>query len=546
MGEVLQKVVQDAYAKLWRGKIPSDRQTLVDAVKKSRQLRGNKGPQYAFLILELRYFRQYFSVETQPKMVRDIANYLLISSPRFFVHLEKAIELLSDIVLRTVQPTLQLERIYRPTKLVGRDQLVDSCLKQLQEKKNITLSGLGGIGKTALGMTVVGAWTSQTVFWYTFRPNLNDNLASVLFALGHFIQQHITSVLWLQLLANRGDIGNVEEALGLLRNDLRNLKTYQPVCCFDEVDLLHTGSANVQSSQHIQLLGFLEVVCEETPTILIGQRAYIDTDIHHVLEGLDSASVQKLLNKSSLQLSPAIVAQVVQYTNGTPRLVELVITLLQLGDNLKQITSLHKRAEARPLFHRLWRRLDATEQEILATLSVFLRPTPMDSWEQYENALQKLQERRVLLIDAAEMITIQPFIRELVYEQLLPEQAEILHVQAGQFWALRGEYTIAAYHFWKAEAYGHAVSVWYPHRKFEIERGYSQTASSIFHSIKPTKLEGREQKWLKIIQNDLSLLLGKAEQVVNGMAQTWDINDAVSAEAYFQLGEANRMLGRFE
>ncbi len=311
--------------------------------------------------------------------------------------------------------------------------------------------------------------------------------------------------------------------------------------------MLHTSGGNPHAPAHAKVLAFLESLCANTAVLLIGQRAYIDTRTHYALAPFDSSQTGQMLAQAGITFSIRKQEQIHAYAAGLPRLIELIIVLIHSGDDLESVLRLHKRAEARPLFHRLWRRLDQSEKVVLMTLAVFRRAVPVGEFTAYQAAIASLQQRRILQInDHAEMILI-AFVAALVYEEMLPEQKESLHNQAGSLRAGEGDFTAAAYHYWCAGENDTAVNVWFPHRDLEIKRGQATAALDIFRHISSKRLTGRPQKQLKIIQNQLYLLAGLADRVVEGLAQvTWHIDDALSTEAFTQKGQALQMLGRQE
>lgn len=546
-GAALQAVLRQALTALWPGHLPSSRSALESAVEQARQLHGNKGDQYAYLLLEVRYFRQYFGTETYPATASDIPHYLAVSTTRFFVHLEEAIRRLGEILLRQLRPTLRLEQPRLQTTVIGRSTLKAHAIEALSQRQSVSLSGTGGIGKTTLGTAIADDWLTP-VFWYTFRPNLNDNLYSLLFALSHFIQQHTPSLLWLQLLADTKRTTDRTHLLGLLRGDLANLRALTvPLLCFDEVDLLHTSESTPRAETHAELLELIEALNGELPLLLIGQRLYIDTDQHFALTPFDVAHTRQLLEGAGVRVSAELTDQIHTYTQGIPRLITLVIALIESGDQAADLVALHKRGAARPLFHRLWRRLDRKEQELLAALCVFRSAVPADAWTEHQAAITSLAKRQVLRRDGAGALTLLPFVRALVYEELHPEQRETLHDQAARLRAVRGDYTAAAYHFWQADLPVAAIAVWYPHRRLEIQRGQQRAALEIFGQLSTTRLKGNDKKQLKLIQNELYMLTGQAERIIAGMAHyTWEMDDQLSATAFYQWGEAERTLGQFE
>ena len=544
-GAALQALLRAAWAQLWPGPLPADRAALQQATDEARRREGNSGDFYAFLLLELRYFRDYIPPTDYPSQIGDIPVSLNVSTTRFFVHLEDAIERLADRVLQLAQPALRPERPRRPTSLVGRDAALESCRDALLAGRSVTITGVAGVGKTTLAATVVADWPSPATFWYTFLPGINDNLPGLLFALGYFMQQWISSALWRQLMADQGQVRNPAQLLAILRADLEQVQAQRPLLCFDEVDLLRTADGEAHSATHTQLLTFLEVLCAATAVLLVGQRGYIDTPAHVTLEPLATPQTAALLREGGVAAPSATLSRVQQVTGGLPRLIELVIALLRGGDDLSELDYLHARADVRPLFYRLWRRLEPAEQELLVSLAVLRRPAPLDVVAR-ASAYEQLLQRHVVQA-AADEVGVQPYFRGLIYAALPPEQREAAHAQAARLRALRGDYTAAAYHYQQAGDPVAAVEVWFPHRDLEIRRGQGGAALAIFSQVSAARLPAPHNRQLRLIQNRLDLLEGNAERVATSMARLkWDLDDEYAAEAHRQAAEANFILGRYD
>jgi tetratricopeptide (TPR) repeat protein len=544
-GAALQALLRAAWARLWPGPRPGDRAALLRATEEARRREGNSGDIYACLLLELRYFRAYFSAADYPAQAGDIPIFLNVSTTRFFVHLEEAIDRLADQVLQLARPALRLERPRRPSTFVGREALREQCRAALLAGHSATISGVAGVGKTTLAAAVAGDWPTPATFWYTFLPGINDNLPGLLFALGYFIHQWTPSALWLQLMADQGQVRNPSQLLAILRADLEQLRSYGPLLCFDEVDLLRTSDGETRSATHAQLLTFLEGLCAATPVLLVGQQGYIDTPVHITLEPLVTTDTAALLREGGVAPQTTTLNRVQQVTGGLPRLIELVIALLRGGDDLSELDYLHARADVRPLFHRLWRRLDPAEQELLVSLSVLRRPAPLDVVAR-ASAYEQLLDRRVVQAVADE-VGVQPYFRGLIYEALPPEQREAAHAQAARLRALRGDYTAAAYHYSQAGDAVAAIDVWFPHRELEIRRGQGGAAQAVFSRLSAARLPAPHNRRLRLIQNQLDLLEGNAERVASSMARLkWDLDDIYAAEAHRQAAEANFILGRYD
>jgi tetratricopeptide (TPR) repeat protein len=544
-GQILQILIKDTTAELWSGPLPTSRNDLIKAVSEERQRLGYNGPRYYFLLLELRYLRHYFPPNAHPVTVAAIPDFVTVSSTRFFVHLEQAIVELGKLLLQRTQPTLRLERPGVPPELVGREAILSAIIADLPGKRSLSISGVGGIGKTSLGATIMAAWPTEAVLWFTFHPGLNDDLNSVLFSIGHFLNQWGRSSLWLQLLANQGKLENVEYALGFLRQDLEALVSVSPLFCFDEVDSLLTSGEAPRRKNHIQLLEFLESLRGLVALLLLGQRALLDTDAHYALQPLSLSETEILLKNAGIQLESHYLHRLHRFAHGNPRLLVLYIALHQSGDDVTEVVQLSHAPAARPLFNRLWKRLDQRERYILGVLSAFRTPAPRDAWQTDPLPLESLIRRKLVMVDLAGGITLLPFFRELVWQELLPEQREQFHDEAATIRLQRGEYTAAAYHYGQAMEYEAAVQVWYSHQEQEIRRGQAGAAYEVFQYISADLLKGQPQKELKIIQNRLYLLAGEAERVLEGMEEfSWHPDEEITADAYRQWAEASAILGQ--
>ncbi|MCB0084923.1 MAG: ATP-binding protein, partial [Caldilineaceae bacterium] len=200
-GVALGKVLEQAVTALWEGPLPA---TNVELLDQALQAKAAKGfcDEYHYLLLDLTYFHRYFPPPAkQSEIYQDV---LHVSRATYDRHLREAIRRLGEILLLRLQPTLHVEQPLDPPQLFGRSEILAAALAVLQEKQSVYLCGMSGIGKTALGATVAERWASPTVFWFTVRLTLNDQLTSLLFALGNFLHQQGASRLWLQLIANAG------------------------------------------------------------------------------------------------------------------------------------------------------------------------------------------------------------------------------------------------------------------------------------------------------------------------------------------------------
>ena len=272
-GKVLCAEIGHCIEAMWGGPLPQpgDGHAMLAAA-----LDDDQGDRYSCLILELNYLKQRYrpKPKNQAEIYYDILN---ISRPTHDRHLRGAVDRLETLLLRRLRPAVRPEQPIPPTALIGRDQLQAQVLDDLKAGKSISLSGPGGVGKTSLGAALVDDWISPAVFWYTFRPTFNDQLDSLLFALGYFLHGQGASALWLQLVADGGRIKDSNLALGLAVGDLASM-VYRPLLCFDELDFLRPLTQDQTRPNHVRLLEFLDSLRGHAPLLLIGQRCFWESD----------------------------------------------------------------------------------------------------------------------------------------------------------------------------------------------------------------------------------------------------------------------------
>lgn len=551
-GETLQDVLKQAAATIWpEEKLPRTRDELEELVAAERREVGNKGSRYTFLLLELRYFRSYFRPLDYPKAghEQDIIEYLGVGRSPYFRHLKAARETLADALLSQLHPTYRLERPFLShTHLLGRAPLIQNLTTKLLNGQTVSLTGMGGIGKTAVAAAVARQWPYAT-FWFTMRPTFNDDLSSLLFALGQFLHQQGASRLWLQLVADGGKVDNPDLALAQLRGDLHQLQATPPLLCLDEVDLLRQNSETISLSG-LQLREFLAGLSQSATLLLIGQQAIFSADSEISLTGLTAAQVAELLSTANITGSKEEIAQLTAYTGGNPRFLHLC---LALHDGRQTLTELMRRLPQAPslreLLARLQQRLSPDERGLLAQLAVFRSPAPQDAWpeEAAAKALMVLHQRQIVQEDGAGGVALLPVIRDLVIEDrhwLPTEQREQCHLAAASIRAMRGEYTAAAYHFVQADEANSAVHIWFPHRQQEIQRGQANAALNLFEQISPRRLGEDEREALALIRAELYRLTGQPEEGLAVMQATqWHKASEMAAQAQELKGGFLNALG---
>lgn len=527
-GQLLKTVIKKAAQQLWGEALPTTKAAMQAALKAVRQERGT--PRYSYLVLELRYFQDYF----QPRALRDIYEddaYLIDSKTGDHRSHKVALQHLGAALLGLLRPALRLEQPPHPTLFVGYAQEQQKLTTLLQSKQTIFLSGPAGVGKTTLAAATTKAMAERALFWYTFHPLLNDQLGSLLFGLGHFLHEQAPSQLWQYLLANQGALTNLPVAMALLRADLAAFPQASPLLCFDELDLLwHSDPAQIQPA-HRQLLAFLESLRGLTSILLIGQRAIIESDQYLSLSGFKSVQIPALWQAGGCTLHYLEVEQLYAATGGNLRLLRLCLALAQDGMAVDELVAhLSTQATLFPIFQRLWLRLDEQERQLLQQLAVFRQPAPDHLWP--AAPLASLYKRHLVENDGQGHSVIAANLQTLIYQELPPTLRQHLHQQAAHLLLPYGEYTEVAYHFWQGGQPDQAVQLWYPQRQQEIGRGQTDAALAIFERVERQSLGPQEQRGLDLIRAELRNMRG---ELAKGLAELTAVTPIESSEVGSRL-----------
>lgn len=524
----LQLIYQD-----WAARPKTGLQQLLWSVV--QQLPPEKDLNIAALLL-LTYFED--PRRRQSEIIKDLA----VGQSTYYRQLNTAMEALEQALLTHLQPSLRLELPTAPSTLIGRERELATGISAIRDGRVVNLIGPSGLGKTSLGATLAQQWIQQkrpahqphwAVFWYTIRPTLTDNVQQVIYALAFFLHQQGQSDLWLHLSAYAQGIGPVK-AMAMIRKALEAMQAAPPLLCFDEVDLLLPSELDDHET-HAQLRALLEDLIESprsgAPVLLIGQRLLMDSPhsqtiaLKHFGHEETSALLQHagLLHETAAT-TPAndpdsAINNVQRYTHGNPLLLQLLITLQQLGEPvLTNPARLTQTASLDWYIARLRRHLSAREQDLLDGLSVYDAPAPADIWRKQLKTIERLIALNLIERDAQQHLSLTQAVRDALRRQLPDDIRASLHLAAAQTYASRGAYTLAAHHYVQGHAPEMAIWLWHDHQDGELKQGQTQTAWQIFQSIRYAPLtDERDRKALALVLAQLAYVLGHTEDGGNAL-----------------------------
>lgn len=483
-------------------------------------------------LLQLAYFRP-----NPQQNLTGVALELGLSPATFFRHRQEAIAGLEHAFARHIRPAVRAETP-RTEFIVGRGRALEVCFTALRNNQVVSVTGPGGIGKTAFSAYVAGQFAPQSVFWHTLRLRHNDDLNSFVYGLASFLQRCGQPLLWLQLTADKGKVDS-DLALGLVKESLIAFRAANPskplLICVDEMDVLRRDPA--ESQEHARLRSFLEGLIQPARppcgVLLIGQQPVIEPDVHLPLEPLTVSEFKSVLFAASVSLDDATAERLQDLTQGNPLLLRLFINLHLDGESIPDLV---RKLPAAPslqlLLERVQRHLNRLERELLNALSVYEGACPRDAWRDDEQTVTSLVERGLVMPDSSGGLLLQPVIHQLVQRQLSAEERERLHLAAAGVFVSRAQYTVAARHYVAANFPEIAVSLWHANREQEIFQGKASAALDIFRQVSKDQLTADAAKTLVLIRSELMSLTGDAEGgLVELNSQNWPETDPRAPQA---------------
>ncbi len=151
-------------------------------------------------ILDASFFKRKLTLNNA-----GIALSLNKSEATYYRNRVAAIDALARAVMARIAPPLRAEAPVA-AEMIGREGILAEVLDALNGGGSVSLTGAGGLGKTTLAVAVAGRWPGgpPNVFWHTIRPGLNDQAASLIFALGYFLRGLGAPNTWRQVVADGG------------------------------------------------------------------------------------------------------------------------------------------------------------------------------------------------------------------------------------------------------------------------------------------------------------------------------------------------------
>lgn len=409
---------------------------------------------------------------------------------------------------------------------VGRSQALQLALSAIDKRQILGIQGMGGIGKTTLGHVIAQKYKAQSpthrpVFWYTFRPGLNDTLQSLMFSLGLFLQELGESAIWLhfcraykrQFSPEQPDYMEMGAnlAIEMLQSSLSRLaqRNIDPLFILDEVDILR-----LNNNMHAIISTFVEGLGGENmalSVILIGQQVLLRHTTSLNLKGLEMAELSNLLQRLDIIAQPNDIQHLWEMTHGHPLMLRLFVNSIQRNQALQpQIAALTESPSLAMLWGRIKRNLSDEAISTTMLLAACQAPVPITNAHFPEPIRSILLDKDLVVMSPdGRMLLLNPTLRQMLYQQIPATDRPVLHLQAANLYQDVGEYTTAAYQYLSAGRPDMAIHLLSHYKKQEIANGQANTLLALLQTITLDHLSNPiDQQALALLRSELLLFSG--------------------------------------
>jgi len=261
-----------------------------------------------------------------------------------------------------------------PDNFAGRSNEINELANTGEQTVMIAITGVLGIGKTALLQATAARLEDAPLFWHEFTPGF-ITLDDVLIRLGRYLDS-ISGQPTFSRLINAPEL-SPKDKVSLLIGEMNRVRCY---LFFDRVDLVE-GNAPLESffaALKGQLKkGKIYLASRSRPSFItpLDEAKLVARVIP--LTGLDETEVVEYFQLRGIALSSEGAEKLDRSFEGMPLALELLTALRREGSGEAELLAQADAARERvveQLFEELYARLSLTDRELLTTASLFRLP----------------------------------------------------------------------------------------------------------------------------------------------------------------------------
>jgi LuxR family maltose regulon positive regulatory protein len=423
---------------------------------------------------------------------------------------------------------------------VGRRTELEALGRQLDEQHVAILTGMPGVGKTALAATLMGRAAAYPRFWHSFREG--EGVDAVIWRLAAFLAYHGRAELW-ELIHRASQVGGAQPHDIWIDYLTQNLRELRCLICLDD---LHLASEDPLLHRLVDRVGalvregalFLIITARTTPMFLPARSM--------ALGGLSLDDTAALAAARGVQLSESALAALHTSTEGNAQFLVLALTALQRAANpdaALQLLSESAHVE-RYLLAEVHRGLSADERDVMAALSALLgyggtraAIEAVLARSGLRAALGALRERALLTAsesDGAVVYGQHSLVRAFYYDDLGTAERRALHRRASAFYETEGSVLRAALHAERAGDAARAATLAAESRPL-ILGGEGRTAARLLARLADAPLDTATRARVLVVCGEVELLLGDEATARAAFLAALDLTATLTEDERFTL-----------
>ncbi|MEZ4869925.1 MAG: CHAT domain-containing protein [Caldilineaceae bacterium] len=326
---------------------------------------------------------------------------------------------------------------------VGRETELSYYTEQLQQRGMAVITGMTGVGKTALAAALVRQVAlPEKTFWHAFYPD--QGLEILIWKLAGFMAWHKQPTLWEMLEGTRLSGGQLPALSILLDYVCQMVRGQHYLLCLDDLQYVDQDPLLQEFATRIhplQLTGEVKLVVTSHRIPDFARDVGIQP-----LAGMSRIDAVRLLSSRNLHLTDALVNDLYRYTEGNAEFLMIAIGALERAKDPARLIA--RLVTIDNIEGYLLNELDATlteeERAVETTVAVLGEPSKRHAIEftlesgNVRHSLYALSERYLLTTHDEEWekkYGQHTMLRDFYYDQPSRAQQRAMHRRAAEYYA---------------------------------------------------------------------------------------------------------------